>query len=92
MKLNDLEILTKLKEMKGWEYDGKSINKTFVFSGFDHVMVFTNEIARRTKEIGHHPDMQVMYNKVKISIATANEQGVTNKDFELANAIEAISQ
>jgi 4a-hydroxytetrahydrobiopterin dehydratase len=40
---------------------------------------------------GHHPDIEVSYNKVNISLTTHDAGGLTQNDFDLAKVISQIS-
>jgi len=47
-------------------------------------MEFVNAVARLAEQAGHHPDIDIRYNKVTLSLTTHDEGGLTEKDFDLA--------
>jgi 4a-hydroxytetrahydrobiopterin dehydratase len=51
-------------------------------------MGFVNRVAEAAEAADHHPDIKISYNKVKMSLSTHSEGGVTEKDFELAGKID----
>lgn len=89
--LSKTEINEKLKEMLGWSHAGKAIHKKFMFKSFMPAIAFVNKIAEAAEKAGHHPDMTINYSVVNISLSTHSESGVTDKDFQLARQIDAIS-
>lgn len=49
-----------------------------------------NKIVPIAEKMNHHPDIEINYNKVKVTLSTHDEGGVTEKDFDLARKIESI--
>ncbi|MBI1941172.1 MAG: 4a-hydroxytetrahydrobiopterin dehydratase [Acidobacteria bacterium] len=89
--LSKAEINEQLKGMPEWSHAGKAIQKKFTFKSFMPAMAFVNKIAEAAEKAGHHPDMTINYSVVGISLSTHSESGVTEKDFQLARQIDAIS-
>ena len=54
-------------------------------------MDFVNRLAPVAEEMNHHPDLQVSWNKVTVSITTHSEGGLTENDFELAKSIDPLA-
>jgi len=81
-----------LKELNGWNLieNSKKLEKEFKFKNFVEAMNFINKIAEIAEEQGHHPDIFVSYNKVKLSLFTHKIQGLHQNDFILAAKINAI--
>lgn len=88
--LSDAEIEKRLKSLKGWKRQGKFIAKAFEFGGFMDGIRFVNEVAAVAEREEHHPDINVRYTTVTLSIQTHSEGGVTEWDVELAQAIETM--
>lgn len=83
------EYLTLLKTH--WEVeDEKEIEQKFKFKDFKEAMVFVNKIAEVAESEGHHPDIEISYNKVKIKLTTHAIGGLSTNDFVIAAKIEAI--
>jgi 4a-hydroxytetrahydrobiopterin dehydratase len=87
-KLTDAELTALLGEMEGWTSLGNAIHKEFGFPGFRGAIAFVNRIAERAESAGHHPDIEVHFNRVLISLSTHDAGGVTEKDAALAAEID----
>lgn len=83
------EIEARLAGMDGWKRDDDEIEKKFQFADFKEAMAFVNRVADAAEAADHHPDIKISYNKVKLSLSTHSEGGVTDKDFALAAQIDA---
>lgn len=90
MKLSIGEIEQRLKELNGWSFIDNSIRKTFEYDNFLFAMNFVNNVATLANMANHHPDIDIRYSKVTITLSTHEEGGVTEKDFKLAHKIENI--
>ena len=88
MKLKTKEIKIKLKELDGWESKYNSIVKTFEFKDFVKSIDFVNKITPLAEEMQHHPDIEIKYNTIGITLSTHDADGVTEKDFKLAEKID----
>ncbi len=90
--LDAAEIKTALKKVPEWEFDKKRIERTFEFDDFTGAIDFVNLVAEISEEQEHHPDIEVRYNKVKLSVFTHNKNGLTELDFQLAERIDTLSE
>ena len=90
MSRADVEV--RLGKLQGWERDDDEIEKEFRFDGFDASMAFVNRVADLAREADHHPDISIKYNRVKLTLSTHSEGGITEKDFALAAKIEGVAQ
>jgi 4a-hydroxytetrahydrobiopterin dehydratase len=88
-KLTDGELRLFLDDQDGWKHLGNAIHKEFRFPGFSGAIAFVNKVAELAEAAGHHPDIEIHYNRVVISLSTHDEGGVTEKDVELAGSIDA---
>lgn len=86
--LEDEEIEQRLDELGDWRREGDEIAKNFEFDDFSTALDFVNGVARLAERYDHHPDIDIRYNKVRLSLSTHSEGGLTEKDFTLANDIE----
>jgi len=86
--LSDPEIRGRLKQLKGWSFDGEFITKSFEFRRFMDGVEFVNRVAAVAEKEEHHPDIHVRYTTVTLSLRTHSEGGVTDWDLDLADAIE----
>ncbi|GAA4969052.1 4a-hydroxytetrahydrobiopterin dehydratase [Algibacter aquimarinus] len=89
-KLSELEIEKKLLRFPDWEYFDDAIHAEFEFENFKDCFSAMSRIAFDCEALNHHPNWSNVYNVLTISLSTHGANGVTNKDFKLAEAIEAI--
>jgi 4a-hydroxytetrahydrobiopterin dehydratase len=88
--LSDITIQRSLGNLAGWSRKGDAVTKTFQLLNFVAAMEFVNKIAVIAEKAGHHPDIDIRYNKVIIALSTHDAGGITQKDLDLAKEIEAI--
>lgn len=85
-------IQEKLNNFVGWKYRDKQISKEYQLKDFQSALNFVNKVGAEAEEMNHHPDILMhSWNKVKISVSTHSEGGITEKDFSLAKKIEEIN-
>jgi 4a-hydroxytetrahydrobiopterin dehydratase len=87
----DLETIQGLLPMvPKWKLDDelKKIVRSFRFKDFVESMRFINRVADLAEEEGHHPDIFVSYNYVKIYLTTHNIGGLSENDFIMAAKID----
>ncbi|MBW1296595.1 4a-hydroxytetrahydrobiopterin dehydratase [Aquimarina litoralis] len=90
MKLSETEIIDRLKTMDGWEYEDNALHTSFEFENFKDAFSAMSRIAFEAEALNHHPDWSNVYNVVNISLSTHDADGITEKDFQLAKAIDGI--
>lgn len=89
MVLNEDQIKEFIKS-DDWQYRDKTINKNFRFNSYMDGIKFVNKIAELAENKNHHPDIQIGWCNVEITITSHDLGGVTNQCVELANEIELI--
>lgn len=89
-KLSKDTIEKKLLHLPDWEYSDDAIHAEFEFDNFKDCFSAMSRIAFECEALNHHPEWQNVYNTLKISLSTHDVDGVTQKDFDLAQAIEHI--
>jgi 4a-hydroxytetrahydrobiopterin dehydratase len=89
--LSDSEIDSRLDGLPGWERDGEAISKVFECGDFAGSVRFVNAILEPAEAMGHHPDLEISWDKVTVTISTHSEGGLTAADFELAGKVDALS-
>ncbi len=77
-----------LEDRDGWKLEGDAIRKVFTFKSFRSSIVFVNRIATLADDADHHPDVDIRYNKVTLTLSTHDAGGITEKDLELARAVD----
>ena len=88
--LTNDQISSELSSLKGWSLAGKEIKKTFELKDFVHAMGFVSSVALLAEKANHHPDIDIRWNKVILTLSTHSAGGLTEKDFALAGAIERL--
>ena len=89
--LTQVEITKNLSYLSGWTLEGNQIAKLFQFKDFAEALSFVNKVGAEAERMDHHPDIFIhSWNKVKITISTHSEGGITKKDFQLAEKIEGL--
>lgn len=79
-------------ELNNWTLEDNKIEKSFKFSDFVEAMKFVNSTADIAESEGHHPDIHISYNKVKIVLWTHAVGGLSINDFILAAKIDEIQK
>jgi 4a-hydroxytetrahydrobiopterin dehydratase len=88
--LTKTEVRVKLSKLRGWRHQGSFIVKTYHFEEFMEGIRFLNKVVKIAESYQHHPDINVRYTTVRLSIQTHSEGGVTAWDIGLARAIDRL--
>lgn len=86
--LDDEEIEQRLDELGDWDREGDEMTKVFEWDDFQGAIKFVNDVAKLAERYDHHPDIDIRYNKVRLTLSTHSEGGLTSIDFDMANEIE----
>lgn len=89
--LDEAAIESRMKELDGWTRDGNRIRRTFEFSSFPAAIAFVNRVAGLAEEADHHPDIDIRYRRVDLTLSTHSAGGITDRDIDLARAIDSLS-
>ena len=84
------QIQRELSQLTGWKLAGKEIRKTFDLKDFVHAMGFVQSVALLAEKANHHPDLDIRWNVVTLGLSTHSAGGLTEKDFNLAKAIDGL--
>jgi len=82
--LSSTDVDSHLKTVPGWNVVSGELVRTFQFKDFRASIAFINKVADAAEEAGHHPDIDIRYNKVRLALVTHDQGGLTEKDFALA--------
>ncbi len=75
----------------GWRIvEDHHLEKEFRFPDFAQALAFTNKIGAAAEEEGHHPDIYLAWGKVRVTTWTHTINGLTRRDFALAEKIERL--
>ncbi|MFC1553852.1 4a-hydroxytetrahydrobiopterin dehydratase [candidate division KSB1 bacterium] len=90
LDINEQEKL--LNRLNQWTLSNDKITKKFEFKNFNEALDFTNKVADLAEKEDHHPDMNIHYKEVTVSVWTYAINGLLENDFVLAAKIDKIYQ
>ena len=86
--LNDESIAGWLQGRQGWKRKGDALTKEYSFESFRNTIVFVNRVASLADDADHHPDIDIRYDKVRLTLSTHESGGITEKDLDLAERVD----
>ncbi len=88
------QVAAKLADISGWDPNEShtEMSKSFPMPSFVTGLAFVAKIAVHAEVAGHHPDIELSYNTVRVKLTTHDASGLTKKDFELAKKIDNLKQ
>ncbi len=89
-KLSESEVQERLGQVGQWKRDGDVIRREVKFKDFIGSMGFVTKVALLAEKADHHPDIAIGYNRVTLALSTHSDGGLTAKDFDLAQQIDAV--
>jgi 4a-hydroxytetrahydrobiopterin dehydratase len=89
--LSDSEIEARLAVLPGWARAGEAIVKEFDRGDFVGSVRFVESLVEPAEAMNHHPDLEISWATVRVTISTHSEGGLTAADFELAAKIDALA-
>ncbi len=87
--LDPTAIQRGLQSIPEWKLEQHEIVRTFAFSDFVSAVRFVNRVAEKAEAEGHHPDIDIRYNKVRLALTSHDAKGLTEMDFNLARSCDA---
>ncbi len=88
--LSDFEIEQRLTGLPGWSRAGATIEKRFGCGDFVGSVKFVASLVEPAEAMNHHPDLEISWDTVKVSLSSHSEGGLTAADFELAAKIDRL--
>jgi 4a-hydroxytetrahydrobiopterin dehydratase len=89
--LADAEIQERLAAVGDWHAEQESIVRESKFADFAAAIAFVNRVAGLAEAANHHPDILLHgWNKVRLTLSTHSEGGLTDADFRLAGQIDGL--
>jgi 4a-hydroxytetrahydrobiopterin dehydratase len=89
--LPDDAIIRELAALPDWAREGEEIVRTFDRGNFNGSIAFVNAIATAANAADHHPDIAISWNDVTVRLSSHDAHGLTERDFALARAINALA-
>jgi 4a-hydroxytetrahydrobiopterin dehydratase len=85
-KLSDAQIKSALAAVPEWTRKDATIARTYQFKDFPAAILFVNVVAGLAEEAWHHPDIDIRWNKVTLTLTTHDAE----KDFALAEKFDRL--
>jgi 4a-hydroxytetrahydrobiopterin dehydratase len=90
--LSQEEIDAALTALTGWEQVEDTLVKQFVRPDFAAAVVFVSSLVPIADSLDHHPDVHIHWGTVELVLWTHVSGGITERDFALARAIDAVAR
>jgi 4a-hydroxytetrahydrobiopterin dehydratase len=84
-----IEIEDVLRAHPEWRLEDGRLVREWTFRDFPEAMAFVNRIAAIAEDAGHHPDIDIRYNRVLLSLVSHDAGGITERDATMAGRITA---
>ena len=88
-RLKSERIQSRVSTATGWQLVGESIRRTYAFPSFRSALAFVQFVGELAEAEDHHPDIDIRYSKVTLTLSTHSAGGLTEKDFDLAALIDS---
>ena len=87
-KLDEPALHTAVAGLKYWNLKDGELVRELEFKDFVKAMVFVNHVAETAEAAGHHPDIDIRYNRVRLALVTHDVGGITKHDINMAAALD----
>lgn len=88
--LTDTELHTLLAQLPDWTLREGSLARTWTFPDFTEAMLFVNRVAAIAERANHHPDIDIRYNRVFLSLVSHDAGGITSRDAAMARELDQV--
>lgn len=88
-RVSPAQLEAALAKLPAWRLEGGALTREAKFSDFAASFSFLSRVALLAQRRDHHPDMQVSFDRVKLSLSTHSAGAITGLDVALAEEIEA---
>jgi 4a-hydroxytetrahydrobiopterin dehydratase len=82
---------SRLAQLAGWKIESGELIRTFELKDFVAALAFVNRVGELAEQAGHHPDIDIRYNRVRLALVTHSAGGLTEKDFDLAAKVQPLT-
>jgi len=90
LRLSDAEVTSQQRSLDSWDVQGGELVRTFSFPDFRGSLAFVNQVGELAEAAGHHPDIDIRYNRVRLALVTHDAGGLTANDFTMARNINGL--
>lgn len=93
-KMSSEDVTIALGDLNCWTLVAgrEAIEKEFKFKNFNQAFAFMTRVALKAEKMGHHPEWFNVYNRVEITLATHDVDGLSDKDFTLAKFMDMVAE
>ncbi len=88
--LSQSDVESRLHSLPEWRVEKGELTRTFTRKDFVAALSFVCKVGDLAEKAGHHPDIDIRYNKVRLGLVTHDAGGLTSKDFDLAAAVDRL--
>jgi 4a-hydroxytetrahydrobiopterin dehydratase len=88
--LSNSELTKALSSLPKWKVEYGALTRTVQFPDFPDAVTFVNRLCPEAEKAGHHPDIDIRYNKVKLMLVTHDQGGITEKDVQMAKKLDEV--
>jgi 4a-hydroxytetrahydrobiopterin dehydratase len=89
--LSDQQVRDALQDLPGWELGDGEISREYRLDSFAGAIAFVVRLSYAAEAADHHPDLDIRYSRVHVTLSTHSAGGVTAKDLDLARTIEGFA-
>ena len=89
-RLSDDDLAAALPGLPLWSGDGDGLRRTVELPSFRDAVAAIVTIADAAEEMDHHPDVDLRWRTLHLSLVSHSAGGVTELDLELARRIDAL--
>ena len=91
MQLSTVQVQAALEDLPGWGIEDGKLYREFRFSDFVAAFSFISAVALHAERANHHPEWFNVYSQVRVWLTTHDAGGITQKDLDLASAMNALA-
>jgi 4a-hydroxytetrahydrobiopterin dehydratase len=85
--MSEPQIKALLTDEPDWKLEDGKLVRDWTFKDFVAAMIFVNKIAALAEGAGHHPDIDIRYNKVRLGLVSHDAGGITERDADMVKRI-----
>jgi 4a-hydroxytetrahydrobiopterin dehydratase len=85
--LSDSQLQQVLAGLPEWALEDGKLVRYWTFPGFVQAMEFVDGVAQLAEREGHHPDIDIRYNRVKLALVSHDAGGITQRDADMAHRL-----
>jgi 4a-hydroxytetrahydrobiopterin dehydratase len=91
-RLTEADLAAAMPQLPAWTIHEGKLHRKYVFPDFAHAFGFMATAAPIIERMNHHPEWSNVYNRVTVDLSTHDAGGITQKDVDLALALEGIAK